>query len=324
MSDFTFNCPSCKQPVLVDEQLAGTKIKCPVCNNDAIIPSPPGRASKLGVATLGQEKAAAPPIPMAARAAMMQKSHGLPGWAKALIGAVVVGGIGAVLVFTDVIDRVKGWINKDSAAELAAAQAAQAAPPPKPAPKPKPAPPQDPVFPPEWSLDIIGARIPGAKVSGTIESDGFRLDGAFLSNGLLMLRQGTGTFADKEVVVYLGKPGENLEGRTWEINADHTVGVPQVVKKWKPDPRYAARSVSYTKGYVMKLVLGKATNGRIPGKIYVSFPDEAQSVVAGTFEALSPAAAAAAADQQAQQQQQQAQQPARPQIDQKMRDRYGL
>ena len=34
-----------------------------------------------------------------------------------------------------------------------------------------------------------------------------------------------------------------------------------------------------------KLVFGDAANARMPGSIYISFPDDAKSFVAGTFEA---------------------------------------
>ena len=40
-----------------------------------------------------------------------------------------------------------------------------------------------------------------------------------------------------------------------------------------------------TTGYALKVAFGEAANGRIPGKIYISLPDENKSFVAGTFNA---------------------------------------
>lgn len=330
MSDFQFNCPSCKSAVVVDEQFAGSKIKCPVCSHDAIIPSAPGKGKQLGVAAQGQ-KAPPPPIPMAAQAMLQQKQQRMPGWAKALITAGVLGTIAAVLIFTPAIDKVKALIGKGE--DTAAAQAPLPLPGggqpqgqggaqhPPPAPAPAPAP-EGPAVKAEYTLDLTLAQIPGAKVSGTVENDPFQLDSALISGDVLMLRQGKGTFPDKEVLIYL-RAGANLEGKKWEITAEQTSGVPQVVKKWKPDPRYAARSKSYAKGYLMKLELGQAKEGRIPGKIFLAFPDESQSFVAGTFDAFSPQAAAAATAQQANQPQA-VEQPQTRQFDQKMKDRYRL
>jgi hypothetical protein len=63
-------------------------------------------------------------------------------------------------------------------------------------------------------------------------------------------------------------------------------GVPQVVKLWKPDPRYQARQKSFSTGYAMKLELGDVTNGVIAGKIFLAVPpDTEQTVIAGVFNA---------------------------------------
>jgi hypothetical protein len=61
--------------------------------------------------------------------------------------------------------------------------------------------------------------------------------------------------------------------------------VPQVVKRWKTNPRFAPQFKAYSSGYAMKLELGEITNGVLPGKIFVALPDTEQSVVAGVFKA---------------------------------------
>src|SRR5579859_5914969 len=63
------------------------------------------------------------------------------------------------------------------------------------------------------------------------------------------------------------------------------VGVPQVTKLWKNNPRFAPAYKSFTSGYAMKLELGQAADGVVPGKIFLALPDPEQSVVAGNFNA---------------------------------------
>ena len=59
---------------------------------------------------------------------------------------------------------------------------------------------------------------------------------------------------------------------------------PRVVLRWKDDQQQPATE-TITNGYALKLVFGQATNGRMPGKIYLCLPDAAKSFVAGTFDA---------------------------------------
>jgi hypothetical protein len=65
--------------------------------------------------------------------------------------------------------------------------------------------------------------------------------------------------------------------------------VPQVAKRWKTNPKFAPLLRSYSTGYVLKLELGQLVETNIPGKIFVAFPDNEQSVVAGSFKAVVPA-----------------------------------
>ena len=61
--------------------------------------------------------------------------------------------------------------------------------------------------------------------------------------------------------------------------------VAQLVKRWKPDPKYAPQSKSFPTGYALKLELGQMSEGLIPGKIFLALPDPEQTVVAGVFRA---------------------------------------
>src|SRR5206468_6868954 len=92
---------------------------------------------------------------------------------------------------------------------------------------------------------------------------------------------------DQEILVYLHlKAGEKLSGHAWSISKDmKDPGLPQLVKRWKPDPKYAPQSKSFPTGYALKLELGQMSEGLIPGKIFLALPDPEQSLVAGLFKA---------------------------------------
>src|SRR5260370_41513486 len=62
-------------------------------------------------------------------------------------------------------------------------------------------------------------------------------------------------------------------------------GVPQVAKRWKPNPKFAPQLKSFYNGYAMKLELGQVADNSIPGKIFLALPDPEQTVVAGVFKA---------------------------------------
>jgi hypothetical protein len=60
--------------------------------------------------------------------------------------------------------------------------------------------------------------------------------------------------------------------------------MPKVTLRWKDD-QDKPLTKSYSEGYAMRVEFGEAANGRIPGKIFISLPDDAKSFAAGTFTA---------------------------------------
>jgi len=60
--------------------------------------------------------------------------------------------------------------------------------------------------------------------------------------------------------------------------------LPKIVLIWKDDQQKPVRR-NISNGYALKVAFGEAASGRIPGKIYISLPDENKSFVAGTFNA---------------------------------------
>ena len=146
-----------------------------------------------------------------------------------------------------------------------------------------------PVIPADWTMDVNAAQVPEGRVNGKISGTDFIMDDARMAligtAYVLSLRQGAGTSPDREMVVFLRlKPGETPAGQSWTISEDMKgASVPQVAKLWKSNPAYAPTQKTYSTGYVMKLELGQASDGIIPGKIYLALPDEEHSVAAGIF-----------------------------------------
>ena len=151
-----------------------------------------------------------------------------------------------------------------------------------------------PVIPAVWTLDLKTAKIPESRVNGSISGSNFVAEAARIdpvgTAQVLRLIQGQPVSPDREVLVYLHlKSGEKLGGQTLAISQDMMgSAVPQVTKRWKTDPKFAARLKSFSTGYAMKLELGALTNNLVPGKIFLALPDTEQSVVAGTFNASVP------------------------------------
>jgi hypothetical protein len=144
--------------------------------------------------------------------------------------------------------------------------------------------------PPKWTLDLTKIKLQRGKVNGSISGTNFVAGGVFVDvNGathLLSIREGTNYFSDREVLVYLKlKPGESLKGQTWSIGSDTRTNVPTVVKKWRPNPKYAPQQKSFANGYAMKLEFVNQSDDLAQGRIYLALPDSERTVVAGQFSA---------------------------------------
>jgi hypothetical protein len=146
---------------------------------------------------------------------------------------------------------------------------------------------------PVWGLELSLAKIPDGGANGSISGAPFVVQTARIdpigNAHVLSLRQGVAPAVDREVIINLQLPaGETLGGHHWLVSQDmHPPAAPQIVKRWKTDPKYAPQQASYPGGYAMKLELGTTNaDNVITGKIYLALPDQQQSVVAGTFKAV--------------------------------------
>ncbi len=137
-----------------------------------------------------------------------------------------------------------------------------------------------------WTMELNQAEIPDGLAAGRICGNDFTVEKAQVENGILSLRQGQDFFPDREFMIFLfPKQGEGLEGKTYRVAKDREQGAPHVHMKWKPADKDVPDAEIFMKEYTMVLEFGKQKNGVLPGKIYLSIPDESKSFVAGTFQA---------------------------------------
>ncbi len=229
---------------------------------------------------------------------LQEARAGKKGSAQRWVGigaAVVIVGVGGYFAYGPVS---QWWAKRREAAKPASNTATQeVAAATEPAPEPPPQEKVVPVTAAAWTLDVSKAAIPAGKVNGLISGTNFLAETAMCTAQVLRLFQGASISPDREILVYLHlTPGQSLTGHTWTVSQEmRGMSVPQVVKRWKTDPRYAPQMKAYSSGYAMKLELGDITNGVLPGKIFVALPDTEQSVVAGVFQATTTLADASGA-----------------------------
>ncbi|MBI1830556.1 MAG: hypothetical protein HYR84_03785 [Planctomycetes bacterium] len=88
---------------------------------------------------------------------------------------------------------------------------------------------------------------------------------------------------DTSISIFL-KPGQAIEGKTFEIRKDTppTQRMPIHVRALAPGQKVPMVK-AFVQDYAMKLEFDTAKDGVIAGRIYVCLPDDGKSVVAGTF-----------------------------------------
>ena len=135
-----------------------------------------------------------------------------------------------------------------------------------------------------WTLDLTNVAFPEAVAAGSIHGSGFFCEKAILRGGLLSLIQGKTWPWDLSLALNLfARQGEELSGKTVQIPSDRP-RAPHVVLRWK-DAQQQPVTETISGGYALNLVFGQATNGHMPGKIFICLPDSSKSFVAGSFDA---------------------------------------
>jgi DNA-directed RNA polymerase subunit RPC12/RpoP len=306
MADMKFSCSHCGQQIECDELWSGHEIQCPTCHGQLMVPPKPDAPPHVTLASakpnqprlsIGQsrdQRSAAPPPPAPQMATLQQQLNqarlakkGNPMKWVAAGAVVVILGVGGYLAY----GPVSAWWAKRSEA----AKQASAPPPDTNAPPPElPPPPKElPVLPAVWTLDVDQAKIPEGKANGTLAGTNFMVETAICVPQLLRLSQGAAGAPDHEIQIFLRlSTSDSLSGHSWTVKTNDPAGkdVPQVVVRWKPNPRSATQTKSYSSRYAMKLELGDLQTNQITGKIFLALPDPDQSVVAGVFKAMTASA----------------------------------
>jgi hypothetical protein len=129
----------------------------------------------------------------------------------------------------------------------------------------------------EWTSDPSKASFPGHPVSGKIHGIDFTTRTVSFKNGDLKIISANGMWVD----VY--RLGESIEGQSYAIqSADRSDANPRAKMTWTEGD--VLLTATYPKGYGLKLQFDQAINRTVSGKIYLCFPDDSKSCVAGTFE----------------------------------------
>jgi hypothetical protein len=140
---------------------------------------------------------------------------------------------------------------------------------------------------PVHELDPARHTIPTGPVSGTVAGEDFTAE-AIIDGDYLMFRAATPghSSSERKVWLELRGPGQTVENRKLIVRPE-TVPGPEVPRIFIEAPTLP-RPEFYSHGYAMTLELGQRKGNKLPGRIYLCFPDEKSTVLAGTFEANYP------------------------------------
>jgi hypothetical protein len=269
MSEFKFACPVCGQHITADSSTSGGHLKCPTCFQQIIVPQAPASGDSkfiLSATQVGKPRPTGPDLTAPPEA----RPRTANSWLVLTAMFVIVAATGAtVFVFRDRIFKHSGQGSSGG----------------KPVAK---APPRVVLPIPTnivWTMELTNADYPTAAAAGKVHGEGFLCERATLTGGILSLRQGNNWPPDLGVSVLLfARAGEELSGKSIQIAPDRGPPLPRVVMRWKNDSD-KAETRNVNSGYALRVDFGQATNGRMPGQIYLCLPDESKSVVAGTFDA---------------------------------------
>jgi len=266
MSELKFACPVCGQHITADSSISGQHLECPTCFQRIVVPQAPASDDTKLILSAAQvtkprEVSTSPGWGFGSGQAAARKSLSVGG---PLLILICVGTV--LFVFREKIFRGQAQHSEQKA---------------KGVPKT--------VYPIptniKWTLDLTNAVLPETIAVGSIHGSGFKCEKATLTGGNLTLRQGSAWPPDLGLsVVLFARAGEELSGKSVEVASDRAPPLPRVVLRWKDDQQKAATR-NFSGGYALKVVFGEATNGRMPGRIFISLPDETRSFVAGSFDA---------------------------------------
>ncbi|MGA3267682.1 MAG: hypothetical protein ABSE16_12755 [Verrucomicrobiota bacterium] len=285
MSEFKYACPVCGQHIKCDSSQSGTVMECPTCFQKITVPQAPASADPKFIIT-GSKVGGERPLPTSGDLGGLAPRAKSSPVAAIILLVLLCGLAAAAIVYRGEIFRLMNHPQPAAGQTNPATTAQTTAPPP--AKQVTPAPNTPLVAPPandtNWTLELGAAVIPDATAAGRIHGTNFICARAILEGGTLTLRWPPHGTPDQSLSVYLhANESADLAGRTVNIPNDVT-NAPRVRLRWKDDePK--VRIQDFRKGYALKIEFGELAGNRLPGKIYLSTPDDEKSYVAGTFDA---------------------------------------
>jgi hypothetical protein len=132
-----------------------------------------------------------------------------------------------------------------------------------------------------WTSDLSLASFPDHPASGKLHGIDFAAKTALFKKGDLKIKAENGLSLD------IFRLGESIEGRSYEIQFDDKgTSHPHIKMTWNEEG--GIQTVTFNKGYGMKLQFDQAIKRTVSGKIYLCLPDDSKSCVAGTFNVRLP------------------------------------
>ena len=273
MKAFKFACPVCGQHLNADADTTGSQIECPTCFQKILVPQAPATADGKFILSASQVRKPRP-TGVAEITAPVIRSSRVP-WKLAVMMGLLLCIAASAFVFRGTIfnaNKSKPEMSDDGGDSHNGGSSIVAD-------KSMTLPSSE--WDKHWQLDLTSVSFADIPAQGRVHRVEFTCDRAYLQNGILTLRQGMGRPADLSISIALRQPATQWIGNTVLI-APATSRAPQVTLQWKTDAKNSLTQ-SFLTGYAMKLEVGKAINGKAPAKIYLCTPDDAKSVVVGTF-----------------------------------------
>lgn len=266
MSEVKFACPVCGQHITAGAGAAGTQLECPTCFQRIIVPQASAGSSNL-ILSATQVASARTSLPQDHRAGRSITSRPRSAFYALVLSLLFLcAGSTAFLRW-----RGEILINALSKESPVVKEPSSVYPIPSS------------TF---WTMELVKGVIPEQTPSGSVHGSGFLCEKAVLQGGTLSLRQGKIWPPDLGISIHLfAQQAEDLSGKTLVVRPDRPPPVPQVVLRWK-DEQQQPVTLQIDRGYALKVVFGQPAEGRMPGRIYISLPDDSHSFAAGTFDAL--------------------------------------
>ena len=142
----------------------------------------------------------------------------------------------------------------------------------------------------DWRLDCHQLSITDEPAAGRVAGAPFTVRYARIQNNILTLTDGDNFKWDGQFLIFLFLRGddETVFGRTFTIGpkTDWSARVSAHVHFGYRTEDDATEIAAKTEGFALRLEFGEENDGKLPGKIHLSYPDEKKSYVVGRLIAL--------------------------------------